>query len=214
MAGNQVDQEVRRGWWRHYFIIGFGILFTVLVVSALVYFWDEMQDAAGYGYAGGFLVSVMAGVTIIPAPALPVIFTLGHKLSPLYVGLVAGLGEALGGITVYLTGAGGGTIWSKLRSKQPAVYGQPGSRSGATPLLPRELQSRQQVFFDHVMAPMRRWGGFWPVFIASAMVFSPFYLVGLGAGALGIGLKKFFLISWAGKTVQGLYVAFAGQWGL
>ena len=87
MAENQVDQEVRRGWWRHYFIIGIGILFTGLVVSALVYFWDEMQDAAGYGYAGGFLVSIMAGITIIPAPALPVIFTPHGVASALIPGL-------------------------------------------------------------------------------------------------------------------------------
>ena len=99
----------RKGWW-WYFIIGMGIILTGLVVVALVFFWDKIQGASGYGYAGCFVVSFMAGMTIFPAPALPVVFTLGHKLGPLYIGLVAGLAEALGGITVYLTGAGGGTI--------------------------------------------------------------------------------------------------------
>jgi membrane protein YqaA with SNARE-associated domain len=209
---SQVNEEVRKRWWQRYFIIGVGILLTGLVVVAFVYFWDKIQDAAGYGYAGCFVVAFMAGTTILPAPALPVVFTLGHKLSPLYIGLVAGLGEALGGITTYLTGAGGGTIWSKLRAKPPAAYNQTGM--DAIPLVTRRLQSRQRAFFDRIVAPMRRWGGFWPVFIASAVVFSPFYFVGLGAGALGMGLKRFFLISWAGKTVKGLYIAFAGQWGL
>ena len=201
------------GWWR-YSIIGAGILLSGLVVAGLVCFWDRIQDAAGYGYAGCFVVTMAAGATIIPAPALPVVFTLGHKLSPVVVGLVAGLGEALGGTTVYLTGAGGGTIWSRLRRKQPVTDAPPKPENDDVPLLPHRIQSQQRAFFDRVATPMQRWGGFWPVFIASALIFSPYYLVGLGAGALGTGLKKFFLVSWAGKTVKGLYVAFAGHWGL
>jgi hypothetical protein len=156
----------------------------------------------------------MSGVTIIPAPALPVVFTLGHKLNPLYVGLVAGLGEALGGSTIYLTGAGGGTIWSKLRGRRRADCEQPGSVINGVTMVPPQIESKQRAFFNRIMAPMRRWGGFWVVFVAAAVVISPYYLVGLGAGALGIGLRKFFLASWAGKTVKGLYVAGAGYWGL
>ena len=210
-----IDQAgKKKQWLRQHFIIGIGILVTVLVVIGLVYFWEEIQDAAGYGYVGCFLVTIMAGITIIPAPALPVVFTLGHKLSPVYVGLVAGLGEALGGITVYLTGAGGGAIWSKLRVRQESIYRQPSPSSDTSVLVPPELQARQRAFFNRLIAPMRRWGGFWPVFISSAIVLSPFYVVALGAGALGMGLKRFFLVTWAGKTIKGLYVAFAGHWGL
>ena len=209
-----VNQVGKQKWWsRQCFIIGTGILVTVLVVIALVFFWDEIQDAAGYGYAGCFLVTIMAGMTIIPAPALPVVFTLGNRLDPLYVGLVAGLGEALGGTTIYLTGVGGGTVWSKLQARRTNNK-QPSPGNDDVPLVSHKFQSRQRAFFNRIVAPMQRWGGFWPVFIASAVIFSPFYFVGLGAGALGMGLKKFFLISWAGKTVKGLYVAFAGYWGL
>ena len=118
MTVNRVDKG--KGWHR-YFIMGIGILLTGSVIAALVFFWDEIQDAAGYGYVGCFLVTIMAGMTVIPAPALPVVFTLGNRLDPLYVGLVAGLGEALGGATVYLTGAGGGKIWSRLWARQRAT---------------------------------------------------------------------------------------------
>ena len=127
---------------------------------------------------------------------------------------LAGFGEALGGITIYLTGAGGSTIWSKLRARQKANNKQPSVEDDDIPLVSHKLQSKQRAFFNRVVAPMQRWNSFWPVFIASAMLVSPFYFVGLGAGALGMGLRKFFLISWAGKTVKGLYVAFAGYWGL
>ena len=195
-------------------MIGAGVLVTALVIIGLVFLWDELQDAAGYGYAGCFVVSIMAGMTVIPAPALPLVFTLGHKLNPVYVGLVAGLGEAIGGMTVYLTGAGGRTIWSRFRARQRANNAPPNLENDDVPLLRHEFQSRQRAFFARVVAPIQRWGSFWPVFIASAILLSPFYFVGLGAGALHIGLRKFFLFSWAGKTVKGLYVAFAGYWGL
>lgn len=199
---------------QHYFLIGTGIVFTGIIVVLLVLFWDELQEAAGYGYAGCFLVTIMAGMTVIPAPAMPVVFTLGHKLSPLYVGLVAGFGEALGGATIYLTGAGGGTVWAKLRDRSRSANMTPNSENGDAPLFSHRVQSKQRAFYNRITAPIRHWGGFWPVFIASAVIFSPFYFVGLGAGALGMGLKKFFLITWAGKTLKGLYVAFAGYWGL
>ena len=212
MTADRLGKEKR--WSRQHFVLGIGILVSVLVIIALVFLWDEIQGAAGYGYAGCFVVSIMAGMTIIPAPALPVVFTLGHKLHPVYVGLVAGLGEAIGGLTVYLTGAGSKTVWSRLRAKQRANNEQPDSGNDAVPLVTRRFQTRQRAFFDRIVAPMQRWGGSWPVFIASAMLVSPFYFIGLGAGALHMGLKRFFLVSWAGKTVKGLYIAFAGYWGL
>ncbi len=210
-----IDQrDTRKQRWRRYSVFGSGILVTILVVVGLVFFWDELQGAAGYGYAGLFVVSVMAGMTVIPAPALPLVFTLGHKLNPVYVGLVAGLGEAIGGMTVYLTGAGGRTIWSQLRAKQRANSTPPDPENEDVPLLRHGFQSKQRAFFERMVAPIQRWGTFWPIFVASAILLSPFYFVGLGAGALHIGLRRFFLFSWAGKTLKGLYVAFAGYWGL
>jgi membrane protein YqaA with SNARE-associated domain len=211
LAADRSDKK--KHWLRRYWIIITGVLLSALIIIGIVIWWDEMQDTSGYGYAGCFLVSVMAGITITPAPALPVVFTLGHKLNPLYVGLVAGFGEALGGLTVYLTGAGGKTIWSKLRARQKANQ-QANDDNGDFPLVAKGFQSRQRAFFERVVAPMRRWGSFWPVFIASAMLASPFYFVGLGAGALHTGLHKFFLVSLAGKTLKGMYVAFAGYFGL
>ena len=191
---------------------------TVLLTVAMVYLWDEMRDvksiASGYGYAGGFLVSILGGITIIPVPSLLVIFTLGGVLDPLYVGLVAGLGEAVGGITVYLTGAGGGAIWSKLQARQQAIYEQPRpSYDIVTPVQSR-LNSRWQTMYDRLARSIGRGGSSLLVFVVSAMVFSPYYFAGLAAGSLHMGLRRFFLVSLAGKTVKGLMVAYAGYWGL
>jgi len=104
LAVRQVKKEAQKKRWHQYLPIGIGILLTVLLCVAIVYLWEKMRDveslATGYGYAGGFLVSILGGITIIPIPSLLVVFTLGGVLNPVYVGLVAGFGEALGGITV------------------------------------------------------------------------------------------------------------------
>ncbi len=213
----QVKQEVQKRGWGQYLLIGIGFLLTVLLVVAVVFFWDEMRvESLGYqyGYAGGFLVGILGGITIIPIPSLLVVFTLGGVLNPIYVGLISGFGEALGGITVYLTGAGGGAIWSRLRSRQQASYDQPRPGYDIVTPVQSKLQSRGQTFYDRLAGLVGRRGSSVLVFIVSAMIFSPFYFAGLAAGSLHMGLKRFFLVSWAGKTIKGLIVAYAGYWGL
>ena len=200
---------------------------TVLLAVAMVYLWDEMRDvesmAYGYGYAGGFLVSILGGTTIIPVPSLLVIFTLGGVLNPVfgpeyvgpvYVGLVAGLGEAVGGITVYLTGAGGGAIWSRLQAREQAIYEQPRPGYDIVTPVQSKLHSRWQTMYDRLARSIGRGGSSLLVFVVSAMVFSPYYFAGLAAGSLHMGLRRFFLLSLAGKTVKGLIVAYTGYWGL
>ena len=51
----------------------------------------------------------------------------------------------------------------------------------------------------------------YPTLLLTALAAVP---AGLAAGSMGMGLIKFFLISWAGKTVRYLYVAAAGYYGL
>jgi len=215
LAVRQVKQKAPKKGRGQYLLIAIGILLTVLLTVAMVYLWEEMRDiesmAYGYGYVGGFLVSILGGITIIPIPSLLVIFTLGGVLNPLYVGLASGLGEALGGITVYLTGAGGGAIWSGLQSRRHAFYDQPSS--GKPMPVQSKLRSRWQTFYDRLAGSVGRRGGSWLVFVVSAMVISPFYFAGLAAGSLHMGLKRFFLVSWAGKTIKGLIIAYAGYWG-
>ena len=219
----QVEQEGLKGSWRFYVVSGLSVLLTVLLVAAAIYFREEIEHAEGYGYAGVFFVGILCGVTIIPAPTLLLVFTLGSVLKPIlgpeylgpvYVGLVAGFGGALGGITVYLTGAGGGAIWSRFRSRQQAFYDQPSSSYDKPTPVQSKLRSRWQTFYDRLAGSVGRQGSSWLVFVVSAMVFSPFYFAALAAGSLHMGLKRFFLASWAGKTIKGLIVAYAGYWGL
>jgi len=136
-------------------------------------------------------------------------------LNPVYVGLVAGCGEALGGLTVYLTGASAETIWSRLRFRAQTSEDQPGPGYD----LVRPVQSRFWSKGEAVYKRLAGWigggAGVWVIFIASAVPFlSLFYPAGIAAGSLRMGLLRFFLVSWAGKTIKGLLIAFAGYWGL
>jgi uncharacterized membrane protein YdjX (TVP38/TMEM64 family) len=52
------------------------------------------------------------------------------------------------------------------------------------------------------------------LFALSAVLNPFFYPAALAAGALRFGIKRYFLICWAGKTIKGITVAAAGYWGL
>ena len=197
MAETQLEQGRSRRRWGIYLISSLSIFITVSIAVAVVLFWEEIQQARAYGYAGGFAVSILGGITLIPVPSLLVTFTLGRVLHPVAVGLISGLGEALGGITIYLTGAGAGTMWGKLQVKDES-----------------QLWSKGQRYYDRLVTWVGGRGGSWVVFIASALIISPYYFAGLAAGSLRMGLLRFFLLSWAGKTIRGLIIAGAGYWGL
>jgi membrane protein YqaA with SNARE-associated domain len=212
---NQVNQPDTKKHLRQYYILGGSLLLTGLALGLVIYFWDTIQGAAAYGYAGCFFSTAVAGMTIWPGPGLLVVFSLGHKLNPILAGMAGGLGEAIGGIAIYLTGSGSGSVWSHLRHKKQAANASQSTQADDSPK-PEGIQKKSwwASLIDRISAPVQRWRGGWPVFIASAVVFSPFYLIALGAGAAKMSLKRYFLLSWAGKTIKCLYVALAGYWGL
>jgi membrane protein YqaA with SNARE-associated domain len=83
----------------------FVILFVLAISLTVFAFREQLADLAAVGYVGIFAVSLLGNATIIlPAPSLALVFAMGSALPPLAVGLVAGVGEALGELTGY--GAG------------------------------------------------------------------------------------------------------------
>ncbi len=160
----------------------------LLLAGVVVYFWEEVQDLGSYGYLGAFFVCILGGATIIvPIPHVPVICALGGVMPiPALVGLAAGLGEPIGELTGYLAGFGGrGVLQGKNRELQNRLVGW--------------VEGRGPVL---------------TVFL-SAMFPNPLFdLVGAAAGALRLSLWKFLLACWAGKTIKGLAIAYAGAWGL
>jgi membrane protein YqaA with SNARE-associated domain len=210
----QATQVKPKRDWRAYLITSVAFIFTAGLLAAAVVYREYVQNIGGYGYIGVFVVGVLCGVSIIPAPTLLMVFTLGGVLNPAFVGLTAGLGGAIGGITVYLTGAGVESVWSRFRAREEEYEHETGRYYDPV----RPVQSQFWTKGEALYARMAKWiggkGGYWTLFITSAMIISPFYFAGLAAGSLRMGLVKFFLISWAGKTVRYLMIAYAGYYGL
>jgi len=169
----------------------FGIVATLLMAAAVIYYWHWVRALGAYGYVGAFLISILGGATIIvPVPMLAVVFALGRVMEYTWlVGIANGLGETIGALTIYMTGYGGGS----------ALY--------------YRTHGRLHTAYVRMMGLMERRG--WLVLFVLASILNPFfYPAALAAGALRFGVKRYFIITWAGKTIKGMTVAYAGYWGL
>ena len=182
--------EIKRGSAKSAYILGIiGVVVTLVMAVAVVLFWENVQKLEGYGYLGVFLISILGGATIIvPVPMLAVVFALGGVLTPYWVGLAAGLGETIGALVIYITGHGAGT----------ALFGSNGKLQGAYLRVMRLMEQRGSL----------------TLFLLSAILNPFFYPAALAAGATRFGIRKYFFICFAGKTIKGFTVAYAGYWGL
>jgi len=90
------------------------VLTVIVVVAALgaaVYFRDRLKELERYGYAAVFLVGLVSNATLIlPVPGLAVSSVMGGVFNPWIVGVVGGVGQALGELTGYLAGYSGQTL--------------------------------------------------------------------------------------------------------
>jgi membrane protein YqaA with SNARE-associated domain len=88
------------------------VVLAVLGLSVAIFaLRNQFARMAAVGYPGIFLVSLLGNATIIlPAPSLALVFAIGSALPPLFVGLAAGVGEALGELTGYAAGFGGRAV--------------------------------------------------------------------------------------------------------
>lgn len=87
------------------------ILIVIAISVAVFMLGDRIETLAAIGYPGIFFMSVLSNATIIlPAPFLALVFALGSALPPVYVGLAAGVGGALGELSGYAAGLGGRAV--------------------------------------------------------------------------------------------------------
>jgi hypothetical protein len=160
------------------------VVIVGLCVTAVI-FSDDLGRIQEYGYLGVFVISIFAGGTVIvPVPGLLVVFTMGSILHPAGVGIAAGLGEAIGVITIYLAGATGHGMLEKVSNRLVVRF--------------TRWLHRYSVLV---------------VFFMSAIVNPLYYPFALMAGALHFGLLRFFIPCWAGKTLKNTAVAYLGFFG-
>ena len=84
-------------------------LLAVIAITVFIYsIRDQAEQLQGYGYPGIFVLSLLSNATIIlPAPGIAITFAAGGVFDPLWVGVAAGTGAALGELTGYVAGYSG-----------------------------------------------------------------------------------------------------------
>ncbi|WP_376791440.1 YqaA family protein [Thermoflexus sp.] len=92
---------------------------VVIILIGAVWFTlryrDHFQEWARFGYPAIFLISALTNATLIlPLPGLAVTTLAGGMFNPWIVGIVAGLGQAVGELSGYLVGYGGQTLAEDL----------------------------------------------------------------------------------------------------
>ena len=105
-------------------------------------------------------------------------------------------------------------MWSKLRSKEQKFEQRLGLEDDTGQPVKTRFWSKGEAFYNRLVKLVGGREGSWLIFIVASIPLSPFYFAGLAAGTLRMGLPRFFLLSWAGKTIKGMTIAFAGYWGL
>jgi len=179
---NQAPTPIRQG--RNWLTITgrvLALLFVVALSLAIVSFSAEIEKLKQLRYLGAFAIMLLGNATII----LP---TPGLTV-------VFALGSAFNPLLVGLAGGAGAAVGE--------LTGYLAGFSGRAVIENRQLYRRLEAWMK------RR--GLIALFIL-AVIPSPFFdLAGVIAGALRFIWWRFLLVAWAGKTVQGIMVAYAGS---
>jgi len=142
------------------------------------------QELSGpFGYLILFaLVAALSAVLFLPVPVFAVVVAAASVLDPLTVGIVAGVASAIGELSGYFLGV---ASEHALKKKEGKIYSE-----------------SRDVF--------KKWGFIGIV----AVTLSPITLIdvmGLVAGALRYGWKKFLLAAVIGKIPRYVVVALLGR---
>ncbi|OGN99971.1 MAG: hypothetical protein A2Y90_05735 [Chloroflexi bacterium RBG_13_52_12] len=189
--------------------LAISLLAITIIISVggsvlLVQHWEYIAMLEKQGYIGLFFISIFAGSPIpIPSPGMILTFTLGSILNPILVGLVSGLGNALGNVLVFWTGRGGLFFFQNLGVSKKSDENNP-SRIGR---ILRKLRMPK-------MAEFARKRALWAVFILSIYPNPLLTPIILGMGAARYHFWKFFFACLAGKMVQSLALSYLGYYGL
>jgi uncharacterized membrane protein YdjX (TVP38/TMEM64 family) len=138
-----------------------------------------------YGYVGIFLINLISSASIVlPLPGSAFVFALGAVIDPLFVGIAAGAGAAIGETTGYLLGIGGGKLIRMKWNKQ--------------------VEKIEKLF--------AKYGGFVILFLFAATPL-PDDIAGVVAGVLKYPVKKYFIAVLMGKIALSVALAYGGYFG-
>ena len=156
------------------------VLLVIGISIAIFRFSDRIEGLKSLGYLGAFIVMLLGNATVI----LP-----APGLTILF-----SLGAAFSPLGIGIFGGAGAALGE--------LTGYLAGYSGSAAFSGGELYQR----FENWM----RQYGFLALFVL-AVIPNPFFdIAGIVAGALRFSWWRFLLVAWAGKTIQGIAVAYAG----
>ncbi len=161
------------------------LLIAVVITAAILLFSNRIEELQALGYAGAFLIMLVGNATVIfPVPGLIFVIAMGSTLPHPWL-----VGLVAG------PGAALGEFTGYL-----AGYG------GATPLEHTRL-------YRHFDRWMERFGPL-VVFVLAVVPNPVFDMAGLLAGASHMPWWQFLAAAWIGKTIQAVFLAYAGALSL
>ena len=160
-------------------------LFAVVGITLYIYsIRDRVEEFAGFGYPGIFLIALLANATILlPAPGVAVIYAMGAIFNPFGVGLAAGLGGTIGELSGYLAGFSGQAVVERM-----------------------DIYNRIKPWVD-------KYGG-WAILVLSAIPNPFFDVAGIAAGMAKMPLQTFILFSGIGQLIKMTAFALAGHYSI
>lgn len=205
-ARTPFDRFVLRvtGWLAEHTYIRIGVAASALSVALLpgiVLLVDPglTEGLEGFGYASVFLMNLASTATFyFPVPGLTaaaqtLIATEGDGSDlPWLVGVMGGLGMAVGEITAYYAGYLGAEL---VRGRE-----LPG---------PRRLHGTIERAVRGIRWLMDRYGMV-TLFVLSAIPNPLFEVAGLTAGSVRMAFRRFFVSVTGGKIVRGILIAYYG----
>jgi len=171
---------------REALIGGLSLAAIIALCIAAIQYRGYLAQIKQYGYLGCFIINIVASTTVVaPGLNIPIIFALGGVLNPAIIGAVSGLGEAIGVVSAYLIGHSG----------------------------KRLLQGNSSSLYMRFSNMLHRHGS--KLVFAMASIINPiYYPFAIFLGMLRFGLNRFFLLTWAGRTIKDMALAYAGYFGL
>jgi membrane protein YqaA with SNARE-associated domain len=173
-------------------LIGVALLLTAFAL-AFFYFSTDISNLKSYGYVGLFVINVIGAASILlPSPAAASVFGGGALLANfmgipafIWVGMIAGLGEAVGEFSGYAAGYGG-RIVVENRPEYKRIHRWMDSHGTITMFLmsifPNPLFDVVGVAAGAVQMPMKRFF----VAVLAGKVIKDTWMAAVGAGGVAI----------------------------
>ena len=188
-----LEQDAGFVWRFEYTLLaGVALLLTAFTL-AFFYFSADLSNLRSYGYVGLFLVNVVGAASILlPSPAAASVFGGGALLQNflgvpafVWVGMIAGFGEAVGEFSGYAAGYGGRLMVEK-RPEYRRIHRWMDAHGTVTMFLmstvPNPLFDVAGLAAGAVQMPMRRFF----LSVLAGKVIKDMWMAAAGAGGVAV----------------------------